>query len=233
VTEPVDVVDLNSAALSGACGFDSHPGHVIDKYERAALRYDRFIGPLVVGARETALEMFPPRDGMRVLDVGCGTGAQLAAYASAGCEVSCVDLSLGMLEVARRRLGPRADVREANGTELPFPDDAFDLATISFVLHEIPVEDRQLVLREMKRVVRPGGAIIVIDFLAGPYGLRGFFARALIVAIEIAAGRDHWRNHRDFLRRGAVQALAGRYGLSIKDERHGGGGTLGVTLLGR
>ena len=233
MTEPVDVVDLNSAAPFGACGFDSHPGHVRDRYERAARRYDRFIGPLVAGAHETALEMFPPRDGMHVLDVGCGTGAQLSAYREAGCRVSCVDLSPGMLDVARRRLGPDADVREGSGADIPFPDDTFDLATISFVLHEVPSGDREMILGEMRRVVRPDGGILVIDFRPGPFpGLKGFFERALIVVIEVGAGRDHWRNHRDFLRRGGVRALASRYGLSTSEERYRGAGTLGVTLLG-
>ena len=170
---------------------------------------------------------------MQVLDVGCGTGAQLSAYRGAGCRVSCVDLSPGMLDVARRRLGPEADVREGSGADIPFPDDAFDLATISFVLHELPSGDREMILGEMRRGVRPDGGILVIDFLPGPYlGLKGFFERALIVAIEVGAGGDHWRNHRDFLRRGGVRALASRHGLSTREERYRGGGTLGVTLFG-
>jgi len=206
---------------------------VMDRYERAARRYDRFIGPLVAGVHETALGMYPPWKGMRVLDVGCGTGTQLSAYADAGCQVSCVDVSPGMLDVARRRLGPGADAREGSGTDIPFPDGAFDLATISFVLHEVPSGDREMILGESRRVVKRDGGILVIDFLSGPYlGLRGFFERALIVAIEVGAGRDHWRNHRDFLRRGGVRALARLHGLSIREERHRGGGTLGVTLLG-
>jgi len=206
---------------------------VADKYERAARRYDRFIGPLVAGAHETALEMFPPEGGMRVLDVGCGTGVQLRAYRDAGCEVSCVDLSPGMLDVARRRLGPEADVREGSGTDIPFPTDAFDLVTISFVLHEVASDDRESIVGEVKRVMKPDGGLVVIDFLPGPYaGPRGFLERALIVGIEVAAGRSHWCNHRDFLRRGGVRALAGRHSLRIRGETRRGGGTLGVTLLG-
>jgi ubiquinone/menaquinone biosynthesis C-methylase UbiE len=204
-----------------------------DRYERAARRYDRFIGPLVAGAHATALEMASPREGMQVLDVGCGTGAQLSAYRDAGCHVSCVDLSPGMLEMARRRLGPKADVREGSGTEIPFPDGAFDLVTISFVLHEVAATDRGAILDEIRRVVRQDGRVLVIDFRRGPYqGLGGLVKRALIMAIEIAAGRGHWRNHRDFLRGGGLESLAHEHGLSIRDQRFRGGGTLGVTLLG-
>ncbi|MFZ0492312.1 MAG: methyltransferase domain-containing protein [Acidimicrobiia bacterium] len=205
---------------------------MIDRYERAARRYDRFIGPLVAGVRGTALEIYPPWEGMRVLDVGCGTGAQLSAYVEAGCQVSCVDLSPGMLSVARRRLGLAADVREASGTEIPFADDTFDLATVSFVLHEVPSSDREAILGEMQRVVGPDGGILVIDFLPRPYqGLKGWVVRGGIVAIEVGAGRDHWHNHRDFLRRGGVDALAAARGLSIRARVATGGGTLGATLL--
>lgn len=168
-----------------------------------------------------------------MLDVGCGTGAQLSAYKDAGCAVSCVDLSAGMLGVARRRLGGDADVREASGTDLPFPSDTFDLATISFVLHEIPQGDRARVIAEMQRVVRPGGGILVIDFLPRPYrGLRGALVRGGIVIIEMGAGREHWSNHRDFLRRGGLDTLAAELQLAVKRRSVAGDGTLGVTLLG-
>jgi ubiquinone/menaquinone biosynthesis C-methylase UbiE len=199
--------------------------------QRAAHLYDRFIGPLVEGVQTTAFDMYPPWEGMRVLDVGCGTGAQLSAYADAGCRVSCVDVSPGMLSVARRRLGPEAELREGSGTMIPFADDAFDLATISFVLHEVPLSDRVNILQEMRRVVKSDGRILVIDFLPGPYrGLKSRMVRVGIVAIELAAGRDHWRNHRDFLRRGGLESLT--HDLTVRDERPVGWGTLSATLLG-
>jgi ubiquinone/menaquinone biosynthesis C-methylase UbiE len=206
---------------------------VRDAYERAARRYDRFIGPVVASVRRTALEMFPPYAGMRVLDVGCGTGAQLAAYRDAGCAVSCVDRSEGMLRVARRRLGPDADVREGSGVEIPFRDDSFDLATISFVLHEMTPAVRDSTFHELRRVVRPDGGVLVIDFLPCPYrGFRGLLVRSGIAAIEIGAGREHWANHRDFLRRGGVDSLANAHGMPIRARSTTGGGTLAVTLLG-
>ncbi|GBD84205.1 demethylmenaquinone methyltransferase [bacterium BMS3Abin02] len=203
-----------------------------DAYSRVARRYDRFIGPLVRRLRGIGLELYPPRPGTAVLDVGCGTGAQLAAYQQAGCHVSCVDPSSAMLSVARRRLGDEADIQEGDATALPYEDGTFDLATISFVLHELPSVDRAAIMGEMRRVLKPEGRILVVDFLPGPYrGLKALLVRFGIVAIEFAAGRDHWRNHRDFLARGALAALADAQHLSVREQRVAGGGTIGVSLL--
>lgn len=201
-----------------------------DAYRRAAVTYDLVIEPFLRTTRLVGLEMLPPKPGMRVLDVGCGTGAQLERYRDAGCTVACVDTSVGMLETAKRRLG-NVDVRLTDGTALPFPDDSFDLATISFVLHEVSPELRPQILTEMRRVVHSAGRILVTDFTAQPWTLKGHLFRAGIVAVEFAAGRDHWRHHRDFLRYGGLPGLAGRVGLQIVDRRLVAAGTIGVWLL--
>jgi len=203
-----------------------------DSYAAAARWYDRLIGPFLRRLRSVGIEMSSPRAGMEVLDVGGGTGAQLAAYQKAGCNVTCLDTSEAMLGVARGRLGPHADIREGSGTALPFEDGVFDLVMISLVLHELPRRDRFATVGELRRVVRPDGFILVSDFLPGPYRtIKGRLVRAGIVAIEIAAGGEHWRNHRDFLSVGGIGALADEHDLSIREQRVLGGGPLGVSLL--
>lgn len=203
-----------------------------DSYAAAARWYDRLIGPFLGRLRSVGIEMCSPRAGMAVLDVGGGTGAQLAAYQKAGCSVTCVDTSEAMLGVARGRLGPHADLREGSGTALPFEDGVFDLVMISLVLHELPRRDREVTVGELRRVVKPDGFILVSDFLPGPYRtIKGRLVRAGIVAIEIAAGDDHWRNHRDFLSAGGIDTLAEAHDLSIRERRELGGRTLGAVLL--
>ena len=108
-----------------------------DAYRRAARRYDQLFGRLNAGLRGLALKMFPPREGMDVLDVGCGTGLQLAGYQQARCHVSGIDASPAMLTVARRRLGDNASLQLGDATRLPYPDRAFDLVLASTVLHEM------------------------------------------------------------------------------------------------
>ena len=96
----------------------------------------------------------------RILDVGCGSGPLLAALRDRGAIVTGIDKSAGMLELARRRLGDDADLLVAElGSPLPFPDDTFDDVTASLVLHYL--EDWGPALAELRRVLKPGGRLIV------------------------------------------------------------------------
>ena len=98
--------------------------------------------------------------GRRILDAGCGAGPLLAALRDRGAIVTGVDKSAGMLELARRRLGDDAELHVAElGGPLPFPDDTFDDVTASLVLHYL--EDWGPALAELRRVLRPGGRLIV------------------------------------------------------------------------
>ena len=97
--------------------------------------------------------------GRRVLDAGCGSGPLFAALRDRGAVVSGFDKSAGMLELARRRLGPDADLRVADlGSPLPFPGGAFDDVIASLVLHYL--EDWTAPLAELRRVLKPGGRLI-------------------------------------------------------------------------
>jgi ubiquinone/menaquinone biosynthesis C-methylase UbiE len=99
-------------------------------------------------------------EGLEVLDAGCGSGPLMEAMRSKGATVSGFDLSSAMVELARQRLGEDAAVRVANlGAALPYPDDAFDVVVASLSLHY--VEDWVSALAELRRVLRPGGRLIV------------------------------------------------------------------------
>ena len=98
--------------------------------------------------------------GRRILDAGCGSGPLFAALRDRGAIVTGFDSSTGMLELARRRLGDDADLQVAAlGSPLPFPDDTFDDVTASLVLHYL--EDWGPALAELRRVLKPGGRLIV------------------------------------------------------------------------
>jgi ubiquinone/menaquinone biosynthesis C-methylase UbiE len=100
----------------------------------------------------------------KVLDVGCGTGRLLAQlrHALPHLELTGLDLSPFYLDEARRRLDGVTFV-EANAEAMPLKDDAFDAAISVFLFHELPRNARRNVLREMARVVRPGGLLILVD----------------------------------------------------------------------
>jgi SAM-dependent methyltransferase len=116
--------------------------------------------------------------GRRILDAGCGSGPLFAALRDRGAIVTGFDKSVGMLEQARRRLGADADLQVADlSCPLPLPDSAFDDVIASLVLHYL--EDWGPALTELRRVLVPGGRLIVsVDH---PF---------VVYALERMAGHD-------------------------------------------
>jgi ubiquinone/menaquinone biosynthesis C-methylase UbiE len=104
-----------------------------------------------------------------VLDVGCGTGAMLAAILAArpGIAAHGIDLSPEMVAVARERLGDGADVRVADAEQLPLADACVDLVTCVDSLHHYP--DPAAALAEMHRVTRPGGGLVLGEWRVGAF----------------------------------------------------------------
>ncbi|RFS83842.1 methyltransferase domain-containing protein [Actinomadura spongiicola] len=138
--------------------------------------------------------------GSRVLEVGCGVGAQTVHLLerSPGARITAVDVSRESLEQARERVTascPGAKVRWRHGDlhDLPFPDDAFDHVFVCFVLEHLP--DPRAALAGLRRVLRPGGTLTVIEGDHGSVFLHpdSPHARAVIahlVALQAAAGGD-------------------------------------------
>jgi len=204
----------------------------VDPYRITARTYDPVIGSLTRSMRRKRRRIAPPRRGMHVLDIGCGTGADLQPYLSAGCRVSGVDRSRSMLRTARRRLGSEADLHLCNATRLPFPDGSFDLVLASLTLHEIPPEDREAVIGEMRRVIRVEGRILLTDYL--PRCLRlpqGWFSALIIYILERTAGPQHYTNGREFLRNGGLRGLVHRSALRVEKRSIAGAGNIALYLL--
>ncbi len=110
--------------------------------------------------RPAILDLAGDVAGRRILDAGCGSGPLSAALGDRGAIVTGLDSSDAMLKLARRRLGPGADLRLADlGSPLPFSDGAFDDFIASLVLHYL--EDWTAPLAELRRVLKPGGRLIV------------------------------------------------------------------------
>jgi SAM-dependent methyltransferase len=116
--------------------------------------------------RARAVNLLVP-DGLRVLDLGTGTGILALELARLGCRVVAVDRSKAMLEAARAKLAAEGvsgvDLREGDAAALPLPDGELDAAFAHMVLQYLPSPADALA--EMARVVRPGGRVVVIDFV--------------------------------------------------------------------
>ncbi len=202
-------------------------------YRSIAPYYDRLFERFNVGLRRVASRLASPRPGSEVLDLGCGTGAWLAELAAVGCRVTGVDPSAAMLAQARQRLGDGADLYQGSAAALPFRDHSFDLVTSSLVLHELPRATREQIAGEARRVVRPNGRIVIVDFHPRPWRVGGWLRRPALAAVEMAAGWEHYKNHRDFLRSGGVPGLAESAELLVDELRPIAGGVLAAVVLRR
>jgi demethylmenaquinone methyltransferase/2-methoxy-6-polyprenyl-1,4-benzoquinol methylase len=120
--------------------------------------------------RRAAVRMAEPRPGDRVLDAACGTGDLAELFARSGvAEVVGVDFTEAMLAIARRRAARRfpatarrPSYRLADVLALPFADASFDIVSIAFGLRN--VADPGAAVREFRRVLRPGGRLVILEF---------------------------------------------------------------------
>jgi ubiquinone/menaquinone biosynthesis C-methylase UbiE len=203
---------------------------MVSGYRLAPVVYDTLIEPLLRGAREAGITLAPPQPGMAVLDVGCGTAGHLARYAEGDAAVVGVDRSRAMLRRAAARLGGR--VIEGDALRLPLGAGRFDLAVVSMVLHELTAADRRTLLAEARRVTRPGGALLIIDYLPRPArDRRNRLGGRLAALIEWAAGGDHRRNYRSFIASGGLPALIAGLDMSVVASADAAAGTIGAYLV--
>lgn len=118
-----------------------------------------------------ALRLANVQEGQHVLDVACGTGRGTAGLAQAvgpTGSVDALDLSEAMLDQARTKieklgLGPRVHFKQGNARELPYMDNTFDLVYNGYMFDLIPLEGFTAILKEMRRVLKPGGKLILVN----------------------------------------------------------------------
>ncbi|MGN6299991.1 MAG: demethylmenaquinone methyltransferase [Angustibacter sp.] len=144
---------------------DKRPDEVAAMFDTVAARYDLTNDVLSLGQdrlwRRAVVRALDVRPGERVLDLAAGTGTSSEPLVAAGADVVPADFSLGMLRVGKRR-SPRLQLTAGDATRLPFADGSFDAVTISFGLRN--VVDPDAGLREMLRVTRPGGRLVICEF---------------------------------------------------------------------
>ena len=150
-------------------------------WDRVAPLYDAFENTVNRASYEgTALavaQMIGPGD--EVLECACGTGAISAAIAPACARLVATDYSEGMLKQARKKLArfPHVVVEQADITDLHYADDSFDAVVAGNVIHLLPEPGDAL--KELKRVVRPGGTIIVPTYVIPKKRAHTMFLRVI------------------------------------------------------
>ncbi|MEV6206594.1 demethylmenaquinone methyltransferase [Kitasatospora sp. NPDC051914] len=144
---------------------DKQPHEVAAMFDDVAAKYDRTNDVLSLGQarawRRAVADAVAAEPGQLVLDLGAGTGTSSLPFAEAGAKVVPCDFSTGMLAEGKQR-HPELAMTAGDATKLPFADATFDAVTISFALRN--VQDTDAALREMHRVTKPGGKIVICEF---------------------------------------------------------------------
>jgi phosphatidylethanolamine/phosphatidyl-N-methylethanolamine N-methyltransferase len=149
-------------------------------YRRWAPVYDHTFGRVAAEGRKHSVEIINQGKG-RVLEVGVGTGLSLPTYGR-HLEIVGIDLSPEMLEKARERVAEErlanvAGLYEMDASDLEFPDASFDTVVAMYVMTVVP--DPEKVMRELSRVCRPGGEVIIVNHFSADDGMRGWVERRM------------------------------------------------------
>ena len=116
-------------------------------------------------ARECPDDARSQNGSIKMLDFGAGIGNSVPYVRKyfASAQLTCLDLSKRSLEVAQKRFAEQAAYVSFDGASIPFPDDHFDIAYAMCVFHHIPHADHVLLLKELHRVIKPGGSLFVFE----------------------------------------------------------------------
>ncbi len=144
---------------------DKQPHEVASMFDDVAAHYDLTNDVLSLGQarlwRKEVAKAVDARPAQKVLDLAAGTATSSRPFAAAGAYTVPCDFSIGMLKVGKERQ-PHMPFTAGDATKLPFRDGTFDAVTISFGLRN--VQDTDAALREMYRVTKPGGRVVICEF---------------------------------------------------------------------
>ena len=151
----------------------------LERYQRIAPLYDILDFPFEYGRyRHIRPQLFQGLSG-RILDAGSGTGRNIAYY-PAEADVVGIDLSPAMLARADKRareIGRKVELHQMDVTRLAFPDQSFDAAVASFLFCVLPNDLQVPALREIERVLKPSGAVRMLEYVRPTGAYRAFVPR--------------------------------------------------------
>lgn len=153
---------------------------VREAYRRWAPVYDYTFGKVSTAGRRHAVEMINTSSG-KVLEVGVGTGLSLPDYKK-HLDITGIDLAPEMLDKARKRVKDEgldnvAGLHEMDAGNLQFPDNAFDTVVAMYVITVVPEPEK--VMRELARVCKPGGQVMLVNHFSQDDGVRGWVERQM------------------------------------------------------
>lgn len=189
--------------------------------------YSYVIDPILKGMRKHIAALITGNE--TVIDIACGTGAQVYQMAGKARRVVGVDLSESMIKYAKKKSNKlemkNVEFFVSDATNLSnFAEKEFDVATMSLAIHQFNPELYTPILNEMKRVAK---RIIIVDY-AVP--LPNNYAGIASKAIEFLAGREHYRCFRRYYKMGGLVSVLNDNELEIKKRKYIGSGAFMIVL---
>ncbi len=178
--------------------------------------YSKIVDPFLVNLRRKVTTQVP--SGKKILDVACGTGAQIFELAPKSKSVTGVDYSGSMIKKAESsklmKGVTNVNFQLCDVTHgLAFPDNNFDISIMSLALHQFSPKYYQIILKEMKRV---SATLIFVDYAVPvPNSVPGY---GTIIA-EYFAGKEHYRNYRSYIGTGGLPEIFKSNQIKIKDHQ--------------
>jgi ubiquinone/menaquinone biosynthesis C-methylase UbiE len=184
-----------------------------ERYQRIAPFYDLLDLPFEYGRyRRIRPQLFAGLAG-RILDAGVGTGRNIPFY-PAGAEVVGIDLSYAMIGRADRRadrLGRKIEFHQMDVTRMTFPDRSFDAAVASFLFCVLPNDLQVPALREIERVLKPGGTLRLLEYVRPTGAFRAFVAGLWEPWMHWAYGAGFDRRTEEHAKETALTLVESRY----------------------
>ncbi len=186
---------------------------LFERYQRIAPLYDLLDYPFEHGRYQAIRPLLFEGLSGRVLDAGIGTGRNIPFYPP-GAEMVGIDQSPAMLARATRRreeLGAHVELKRMDVKHLDFPDGHFDAAVATFLFCVLPDADQEPALRELARVVKPGGMIRLLEYVRPEDALRRFIARLWEPWMNWAYGASFDRRTEAHARQAGLQIASARF----------------------
>lgn len=178
---PREPETLGSDVATRALSVTAVESHFVERvYDKLSIVYDLTFGPTLHPGRLQARDRMAIKPGDQILEVGVGTGINTSLYPKT-CQVTGIDLCRPMLDKARERVARErlTNVRlmEMDATALTFPDESFDIVYAPYLISVVP--DPVAVAREMRRVCRTGGRIVILNHFRSSNRLLAAIERAI------------------------------------------------------
>jgi len=177
----------------------------MDEYKRFAWLYDFILHSAIHKVRKKIAEIIDQYGADTIVDICCGTGNQLKYLHKKGYRnITGVDISASMLKQAEKG-AIKGKCKNQDAAALNFKKNTFDAGIIGFALHEKPIDTAKEIIEEAKRVLKPNGLLIILDY--NQEREVPWYIKAAVHIVERFAGKAHYKNYSQYQKAGGLDML--------------------------